>query len=58
VGAASAAAADGQRERAVELLDRAARRQAEAPTYYGGALVALGRALLMTDRLGGCRPAA
>jgi endoglucanase len=58
VAAASAAAAAGHSERAAALLDQASRGQAEAPTYYGGALVALGRALLMTDRLGGCPPAA
>jgi endo-1,4-beta-D-glucanase Y len=57
VAVASAVAAAGEEEEAADLLDRAARAQAAAPTYYGGALVALGRALLTTDRLGGCPPA-
>jgi endoglucanase len=57
VALASALAADGEAGRAVDLLDRAARAQDDAPTYYGGALSALGRALLTTDRLGGCPPA-
>jgi endoglucanase len=51
--AAAAGAADrpGERDR---LLDEAARRDAAHPTYYGAAWVALGRALLTTDLLGGC----
>jgi endoglucanase len=56
VAVASALAADGEAARAIDLLDRAARAQEDAPTYYGGALSALGRAVLTTDRLGGCPP--
>jgi len=56
VGAAAAAAAADHRERAAELLERATAADARAPTYYGGALTALGWALLTTDRLGGCPP--
>jgi Glycosyl hydrolases family 8 len=36
------------------LIDEAARLDAAHPTYYGAAWVALGRALLTTDLLGGC----
>jgi endoglucanase len=56
VAVASALAAAGETGRALEALDRASRVQADAPTYYGGALTALARALLTTDRLGGCPP--
>ena len=57
VAVASAVAAAGAEDEAADLLDRASREQAAAPTYYGGALVALGRASFTTDRLGGCPPA-
>jgi endo-1,4-beta-D-glucanase Y len=57
VAAAAATAAAGYDEEAADLLDRASRAQAGAPTYYGGALVALALALLTTDQLGGCPPA-
>jgi endo-1,4-beta-D-glucanase Y len=55
VGAAGAAAGAGDHEAAARLLDRAARVDARAPTYYGAAWVALGRAMLTTDLLGRCR---
>jgi endoglucanase len=54
VAAAAAAGAAGDAGRAGELLDRASTSQEAAPTYYGGALTALARLLLTTDRLGGC----
>ena len=44
---------EGMRRR---LLARASQAQEEHPTYYGGALVALARVLLTTDRLGACPP--
>ena len=56
VAAAAAAAAAGHRDRATDLLERASRADARAPTYYGGALTALGWTLLTTDRLGACGP--
>jgi len=46
VGAAAAADAAGDGERRDELLDAAARLDAERPSYYGAAWVALGRVLL------------
>jgi endoglucanase len=52
-GAAAAGAAGRPRERD-RLIDDAARLDAAHPTYYGAAWVALGRALLTTDLLGGC----
>jgi endoglucanase len=55
VGAAAAARAAGDRAAAARLLDRAERRDARAPTYYGAAWVALGRVLLTTGRAGRCR---
>jgi endoglucanase len=51
--AAGAAGAVGARDR---LLDRATRLDAAHPSYYGAAWVALGRALLTTERLGSCAP--
>jgi hypothetical protein len=56
VAAAAAAQAAGHRDRATELLERASAADARAPTYYGGALTALGWTLLTTDRMGGCGP--
>jgi endo-1,4-beta-D-glucanase Y len=55
VGAAGAATGAGDRAAAARLLDRAARVDARAPTYYGAAWVALGRVRLTTDLLGRCR---
>lgn len=54
VGAAGAASAAGSTDSARVLLDRAARWDAEHPTYYGAAWSALGRLWLTTDLLGGC----
>jgi endoglucanase len=54
VAAASAARAAGDAPAAGDLLDRAAATDRQRPTYYGAAWVGLGRALLTTDRLGGC----
>lgn len=56
VGAAGAALADGERDRAVALLEDAAASDADDPTYYGAALLAVGRLLLETTTLGGCSP--
>jgi endoglucanase len=53
-GAAGAAFAAGDREAAAALLDRAAALEAETPTYYGSAWVALARVMLQTDWLGRC----
>ncbi len=57
VGAAGAARAAGDGGTARELLRRAERLDEEFPTYYGSALVALGRLMLTTDRLGPCASA-
>ena len=54
VAAAAAAQAADDPARAGELLDRAQRLQERFPTYYGGAWVALGHAMLKTSALGGC----
>jgi endoglucanase len=56
VAAAAAAAASGDHQRAADLLDAADNLDAEAPTYFGAAWIALGRLWLDTDVLGGCRP--
>jgi endoglucanase len=56
VAGAAAAAAGGEADRAAELLDAADAADAEAPSYFGAAWVALGRIWLDTDLLGGCRP--
>lgn len=56
VAAASSAAAAGDASAAADLLDRASDLQADAPTYYGAAWIAIARLWLDTDRLGGCRP--
>jgi endoglucanase len=58
VAAAAAAASNGDRRRATDLLDAAENVDAEAPTYFGAAWIALGRLWLDTDLLGGCRPGA
>jgi endo-1,4-beta-D-glucanase Y len=54
VASAAAAAAAGHYDKRNKLLDRAAEVDAAEPTYYGGAWLALGRALLTTGGLGGC----
>jgi endoglucanase len=54
VAAAAAADAAGDRTAAGELLARAEAADESAPSYYGSAWVALGRAMLTTDWLGGC----
>jgi endoglucanase len=54
VASAAAAGAAGRRAARDRLLDEAARLDAAHPTYYGAAWVALGRALLTTELLGGC----
>jgi endoglucanase len=54
VASAAAAGAAGHPRERDRLIDEAARLDAEHPTYYGAAWVALGRALLTTDLLGGC----
>ena len=58
VAAAAAAAAGGDEQRAADLLDSADDLDAEAPSYFGAAWIALGRLWLDTDLLGGCRPGA
>ncbi|MGE3620687.1 MAG: glycosyl hydrolase family 8 [Acidimicrobiia bacterium] len=58
VARAAAAAGAGERDEAEDLLDEAEVRDEESPTYFGAALVAVGRLLLETDRLGGCPPLA
>ncbi len=54
VGAAAAARAAQDRATSARLLDRATRLDQQRPTYYGSALVALGRLSLETQRLGSC----
>ena len=54
VAAAAAAHAGGDTGARDALLDRAQALDQEEPTYYGSAWVALGRALLQTDRLDTC----
>ena len=54
VGAAGSASAAGDEESAAVLLERAATWDAEHPTYYGSAWVALGRLWLTSPLLGGC----
>jgi len=54
VGAAGAAHAAGDEEARDELLDRAAQLDADHPTYYGSAWVALGRVMLTSGALGRC----
>jgi endo-1,4-beta-D-glucanase Y len=54
VAAAAAASAAGDGAARDSLLARAAAADAKAPTYYGSAWLALGRALLTTRLLGGC----
>ena len=55
VGAAAAAQAAGNDARRDSLLAEATRLNQQHPTYYGSAWLALGRTLLTTDLLGGCR---
>jgi endoglucanase len=54
VASAAAAGAAGDDAARTRLLARARQTQARYPTYYGGAWLALGEALLTTSRLGGC----
>lgn len=54
VGAAGAGRAAGDDGAVARLLEHAEELDREEPTYYGGALVALGRLFLTTDLLGGC----
>jgi endoglucanase len=58
VAAAATAAAAGDEGAAGRLLDRATALDAEHPSYYGAAWVAIGRLWLQTPDLGGCRPGA
>jgi endoglucanase len=55
VGAAAAAAAAGDRDASRRLLALAEGQDVAQPTYYGSALIALGRLGLETDLLGSCR---
>lgn len=54
VATAAAAKAAGHLPAARQLLNRAAAQQRRQATYYGGAWLALGRALLTTRALGTC----
>jgi endoglucanase len=56
VAAAAAAFAAGEDDLGHRLLEKAAALDRKTPTYYGNAWVALGRALLTTDLLGGAQP--
>ena len=56
VGIAAAQAAAGDEEAARASLRDASRIQAEVPTYYGAAWVALGQILLTDRSLEGCPP--
>ena len=53
---AASRAAAGEAAEAGEALARAAAARTEHQTYYGDAWEALGRYLLLDDRLGGCPP--
>lgn len=55
VAAAGAADAAGAHHESDVLLDTATALDAQHPTYYGSAWIALGRLWLDTSRLGGCR---
>jgi endoglucanase len=54
VGAAAAAHAAGEEDERDTLLDEATAMAKRSPTYYGWALVALGRTMLTSDALGRC----
>jgi endo-1,4-beta-D-glucanase Y len=54
VGAAAAAWAAGDQAAGRDLLARADRLDGERPSYYGSAMVALGRVMLESDALGPC----
>jgi endoglucanase len=56
VAAAAAAAASGHHSDARRLLAQASDLDRAHPSYYGAAWVALGRILLTSSALGGCRP--
>jgi endoglucanase len=55
VGAAAAAHAAGDQRAFGELMARAEALDEARPSYYGSAMVALGRVMLDTDALGECR---
>jgi endoglucanase len=55
IGAAAAAQAAGNDARRDRLFAEAASLNAQHPTYYGTAWLALGRTLLTTNLLGGCQ---
>jgi endo-1,4-beta-D-glucanase Y len=54
VGAAGAAGAAGDTSARSALLARAEQADADSPSYYGAAWIALGRVMLTTDWLGEC----
>jgi endoglucanase len=54
LAAAAAAGAAGERRARDALLRRAEAAEADSPTYYGTAWLALARVMLTTDRLGAC----
>ncbi len=54
VAAAAAAKADGDDKATGQMLDRAQDADSTRPTYYGAALVALGRVMLTSSALGAC----
>jgi hypothetical protein len=54
VGAAAAAHAAGDERAFGELMARAEALDRERPSYYGRAMVELGRAMLDGNALGGC----
>ncbi len=56
VAVAAAQAAAGDDDTAQESLHRAVRLDAEQPTYYGAAWIALGAMMLTDTELGGCPP--
>lgn len=55
VAAAAAQQGAGNLDGTLERLDAAAQLEQRSPTYYGAAWVALGRIMLTTSLLGGCR---
>ncbi len=56
VAAAAAAGAAGARQQALRLLAKAGHQDRSYHTYYGDAWLAIGRVLLDTNWLTGCRP--
>jgi endoglucanase len=55
VGAAAAASASGDGRASARLLDRARALDAAHPSYYGSVWIALGRVMLTSNALGGCK---